>query len=53
MAELLNMKPFEEGDSPGDGDYDIFEAPEANSGKQLLNILKAHNGKIIMHNNLM
>lgn len=48
MAELLNMKPFEEGDSPGDGDYDIFEAPDVNSGKQMLNILKAHNGKIIV-----
>ena len=48
MAELLNMKPFEEGDSPGDGDYDIFEAPDVNSGKQLFNILKAHNGKIIV-----
>ena len=48
MAELLNMKPFEEGDSPGDGDYDIFEAPDVNSGKQLLSILKAHNGKIIV-----
>ena len=48
MAELLNMKPFEEGDSPGDGDYDIFEASDVNSGKQLLNILKAHNGKIIV-----
>lgn len=48
MAELLNMKPFEEGDTPGDGDYDIFEAPDVNSGKQLLSILKAHNGKIIV-----
>lgn len=48
MAELLNMKPFEEGDAPGDGDYDIFEAPDVNSGKQLLSILKAHNGKIIV-----
>lgn len=48
MAKLLNMKPFEEGDSPGDGDYNIFEAPDVNSGKQLLNILKAHNGKIIV-----
>ena len=48
MAELLNMKPFEEGDSPGDGDYDIFEAPDVNSGKQLLKILKAHNGKNIV-----
>lgn len=48
LAELLNMKPFEEGDQPGDDDYDIFEAPEVNSGKQLLNILKAHNGKIIL-----
>ena len=50
MAKLLNMKPFEEGDSPGDGDYNIFEAPDVNSGKQLLNILKAHNGKIIVFN---
>lgn len=48
MAELLNMKPFEEGDTPGDGDYDLFEAPEVTSGKQLLSILKAHNGKIIV-----
>jgi len=48
MAELLNLKPFGEGDQPGDGDYDIFEAPDVNSGKQLLNILKAHNGKIIV-----
>lgn len=48
LAELLNKKPFEEGDTPGDGDYDIFEAPDLNSGKQLLSILKAHNGKIIL-----
>jgi len=48
IAELLNKKPFGEGDSPGDGDYDYFEAPDVNSGKQLLNILKAHNGKIIV-----
>ena len=48
IAELLNMKPFEEGDQPGDDDYDIFEAPDVNSGKQLLVILKAHNGKIIV-----
>lgn len=48
IAELLNMKPFEEGDQPGDDDYDIFEAPDVNSGKQLLGILKAHNGKIIL-----
>lgn len=48
IAELLNMKPFEEGDQPGDDDYDIFEAPDVNSGKQLLGILKAHNGKIIV-----
>lgn len=48
IAELLNMKTFEEGDQPGDDDYDIFEAPDVNSGKQLLGILKAHNGKIIV-----
>ena len=48
IAELFNMKPFEEGDQPGDDDYDIFEAPDVNSGKQLLGILKAHNGKIIV-----
>lgn len=48
LADLLNMKPFGEGDQPGDDDYDIFEAPDVNSGKQLLSILKAHNGKIIV-----
>lgn len=48
LAEALNMKPFEEGDQPGDDDYDYFEAPDVNSGKQLLSILKAHNGKIIL-----
>lgn len=48
IAELLNMKPFEEGDQPGDDDYNIFEAPDVTSGKQLLSILKAHNGKIIV-----
>jgi len=48
MAELLNLKPFGVGDAPGDDDYDTFEAPDVNSGKQLLNILKAHNNKIII-----
>jgi hypothetical protein len=48
LAEALNMKPFEEGDEPGDEDYDYYEAPDVNSGKQLLTILKAHNGKIIL-----
>jgi len=48
MAELLNMSPYEEGDEPGEDTYDMFEAPDVNSGKQLLNILKAHNGKIIV-----
>lgn len=48
LAKELNMKPFEEGDSPGDSDYDIFEATDVASGKQLLTILKAHNGKIIL-----
>lgn len=49
IAELLNKKPYDpDTDKPGDDDYDIFEAPDVNSGKQLLNILKAHNGKIIV-----
>jgi len=48
LAKELNMKPFQEGDNPGDGDYDIFEATDVASGKQLLTILKAHNGKIIL-----
>lgn len=48
LAELLNKRPFSEGDTPGDEDYHIFEAPEVNSGKQLQGILKAHNGKIIL-----
>lgn len=49
IAELLNKKPYDpDTDKPGDDDYDIFEAPDVNSGKQLLSILKAHNGKIIV-----
>ena len=48
LAKELNMRPFQEGDTPGDGDYDIFEATDVASGKQLLTILKAHNGKIIL-----
>lgn len=49
IAELLNMREFDsETDKPGDGDYDFFEAPDVNSQKQLLGILKAHNGKIIL-----
>jgi hypothetical protein len=48
MGELLNKQVYGEGMAPGDGDYDIFDAPDVNSGKQLLQILKAHNGKIIV-----
>ena len=33
---------------PGEGDYDIFEAPNPGSAKKLMKILKEHNGKIIM-----
>lgn len=32
----------------GDGDYDIFEAPNPGSAKKLIEILKKHNGKVIM-----
>lgn len=32
----------------GDGDYDIFEAPNPGSARKLIEILKAHNGKVIM-----
>ena len=48
LASELNMKPFGVGDTPGDGDYSIFEATDVASAKQLLTILKAHNGKIIL-----
>lgn len=48
LAELLNKRPFQEGDAPGDNDYDTFEATDVKSAKQLLNILKSHNGKIIV-----
>lgn len=49
VAARLN-KVFYDPDlhTPGDGDYDIFEAPNPGSEKKLLEILKAHNGKIIM-----
>jgi hypothetical protein len=54
IAEILNFRDFtpvkpdgSQGNSPGDEDYDIFEAPQVQSGKQLLKILKTHNGKII------
>lgn len=48
LAEFENCAPFQEGDTPGDDNYDYFMAPEVNSVKQLLQILKAHNGKIIV-----
>ena len=49
IAELLNKRPFDaETDSPGDGDYDYVELGDINSKKQLLNVLKAHNGKILL-----
>lgn len=45
----LGLKPFDpETDEPGDNDYDYVEAPEAKSVPQLLQILKDHNGKIIL-----
>lgn len=51
LAEALNLRPYEGeagGDTPGDGDYDIFEAGDIASKKQLLKVLKEHNGKIIV-----
>lgn len=49
IAELLNKRPFDaETDSPGDGDYDYVELGDINSKKQLLGVLKAHNGKILL-----
>lgn len=49
MAENENKVPFDSTQhAPGDEDYDIFEAPDVTSGKKLLEILKAHNGKIIL-----
>lgn len=49
MAEILNYQPFNGLEhSPGDSDYDYFEAPDVKSGKQLLEILHAHNGKVIL-----
>lgn len=45
----LGLKPFDpETDEAGDGDYDYVEAPEAKTVPQLLQILKDHNGKIIL-----
>lgn len=49
IAETENKVPFDSTEhAPGDEDYDIFEAPDVTSGKKLLEILKAHNGKIIL-----
>lgn len=49
IAELLNKKPFDpETDAPGDEDYDYVELGDINSKKQLLDALKAHNGKILL-----
>lgn len=48
LAKIENKKPFSEGMTPGDADYDIFESKDVGSGKQLINILKQHNGKIIL-----
>nr|DAG32919.1 MAG TPA: ClpB protein [Caudoviricetes sp.] len=49
IAELLNKRPFDaETDAPGDGDYDYVELGDINSKKQLLGVLKAHNGKILL-----
>lgn len=49
MAQTLNYQPFNGLEhNPGDGDYDYFEAPDVKSGKQLLEILHAHNGKVIL-----
>lgn len=49
VAARLN-KVFYDPDlhTPGDGDYDIFEAPNPGSAKKLIEILKKHNGKVIM-----
>lgn len=48
LAELMSKKPYSSGDEPGGDGYDYYEATNVASGKQLLNILKAHNGKIIL-----
>jgi len=48
LAELMSKKPYSSGDEPGGAGYDYYEATNVASGKQLLNILKAHNGKIIL-----
>lgn len=49
IAELLNKKLFDaETDKPGDDDYDYVELADIQSKKQLLNVLKYHNGKILL-----
>ena len=49
IAEHLGKKAFNpETDEPGDSDYDYVEAPEITSPVQLAQILKEHNGKIIV-----
>lgn len=45
----IGLRAFDpDEDENGDGDYDYVEAPEAGSVPQLLQILKDHNGKIIL-----
>lgn len=49
LAELLNLRKFDpEVDKPGDADYDWVIATNAKSEKQFQQILKDHNGKIIL-----
>jgi len=48
VAEAFGKKPFNpEYDTPGDSDYDYYEAPEVTPA-QLIPLLKEHNGKIIL-----
>ena len=49
VAKYMGKKPFDpDKDTPGDGDYDYFEAPEVDSVPQFAKLLQEHNGKTIV-----
>lgn len=49
IAKITNKKPFDpEKHAPGDADYDYIETTDIDGKKKLLELLKAHNGKILL-----
>lgn len=49
VAELCQKRQFDPAkDTPGDGDYDYVEVSEVGSANQLVELLRKHNGKLIL-----